>query len=236
MIPRRCFALGLTFAGALLFAIPASSAPRHVEVLPANTPIYRVADVAGTCALGTVGEPAQVGVLYPPDDTYLTLIRPTTCGSCSVTALSNVRLSLEFRKVCSVPVAISVVRAFGTTCPQPDQGQVVFPAFSAVLTPTEIGVTEFVVPVPIEWRLDADAFLAVHFNSETDSCSAEGEQPRIALRAGCPRCIAYENFAGSTEDVCESGVGLPLMSVDVSECVPTPVARRSWGSLKIRYR
>lgn len=236
MIPRRCSALGLMLAGALLLPLAASSAPRHIEPLPAETPVHRVAEVAGTCALGTVGEPAQLGDLYPPDDIYLTLIRPTTCGACSVTALSNVHLWLEFRKVCSVPVAISVVRAFGTTCLQPDQGQILFPAFSTVLTATEEGVQEFVVPVPAEWRLDQDAFLAVHFTAETDSCSLEGEQPRIALRAGCPRCVAYENFSGSTEDVCQFGVGLPLMSVDVSECVPTPVARRSWGTLKMRYR
>lgn len=236
MIPHRGSALALMLAGALLSPIAASSAPRHVELLPTNTPVHRAAQVAGTCALGTLGEPAQLGDLFPPDDIYLTLIRPTTCGACSVTALSNVHLWIEFRKPCAVPVAISVVRAFGTTCLQPDQGQIVFPAISSVLTATETGVTEFVVPVPVEWRLTADAFLAVHFNSETDSCSAEGEQPRIALRSGCPRCVAYENFSGSTDDVCEFGVGLPIMSVDVSECVPTPVGRRSWGSLKLFYR
>ena len=240
MIPRRCSALGLIFAGALLFPIAASSAPRVTEPLPANTPVHRVAEVAGTCALGTLGEPAQLGDLYPPDDIYLTLIRPTTCGPCSVTALSNVHVWLEFRKPCSVPISISVVRAFGTACMQPDQGQIVFPAFSTLLTaePCESKscVQEFVVAVPAAWRLDTDAFLAVNFTAETDSCSLEGEQPRIALRAGCPRCVAYENFSGSTEDVCLSGAGLPLISVDVSECVFTPVVRRSWGTLKIRYR
>ena len=240
MIPRRRSALVLSLFGALLIPIAVSSAPRHVEPLPPGTPVHRAAEVHGTCALGTVGDPELVGDLFPPDDTYLMLIRPTTCGACSVTVLSNVHVWLEFRKPCSVPVSISVVRAFGSPCMQPDQGQVVFPAISAVLTAdpcdSESCTQEFIVPVPAEWRLDTDAFLAVSFTAVTDSCSLEGEQPRIALRDGCPRCVAYESFAGSTEDVCQFGAGLPLLSVDVSECITTPVLRRSWGTLKMRYR
>ena len=236
MIPRRCCALALCLAGALLTPIAASSALRSVAALPANTPVHRAPSVLGTCVLGTVGAPELLGDLFPPNDIYFMLIRPTTCGPCSVTVLSNVHVWLNFRKPCSVPVSISVVRAFGSPCMQPDEGQILFPAFPTLLTATDIGTQEFVVAVPAEWRLDTDAFLAVNFTSETDSCSLAGEQPRIALVAGCPHCVAYERVFGETGDVCQSGAGLPLISVDVSECVPTPTLRRSWGTLKLRYR
>jgi len=237
MIPRRRIALVLSLAGALLIPAVAFSAPGHTEPLAPGTPVHRAVQLMGTCALGTVGEPELIGDLYPPDDTYFMLIRPTTCGPCSVTVLSNVRVWLEFRKPCSVPVTIGVVRSFGSPCMLPDPGQIVFPAFATVLTATETGAQEFLIPVPAEWRLDADAFLAVNFTAETDTCSSEEERPRIALKDGCPRCVAYESFSASTpEDVCQFGAGLPLLSVDVSECIPTPLRPRSWGTLKIKYR
>jgi len=237
MIPRRGLTLAL-FAGALWIPVAVCSAPRLTEPLPPDTPIRPGigAAMAVTCTLGTVGDPDLLTELFPPDDVYYQLIRPTGCGACSVTVLSSVHVWLEFRKPCAVPVSIGVVKVFGTSCPRPDPGQIVFPFLEATLEGTEIGVQEFIVPVPAEWRLSADAFVAVKFATELDTCSVTGEKPRIALNPECPSCTAYNGYAGEIEDVCQFGAGLPLISVDVSECIPTPALPRSWGSLKLFYR
>jgi hypothetical protein len=151
-------------------------------------------------------------------------------------ALVNVHFMLEFRKLCAVPISISVFKSFGDVCPRPDPGQRLFGAFDTLVTPTEIGFQEFIVPLPAGWKLTAESFVALSFTGGPDSCSATDESPRIALREGCPHCLAYEGFSGTIEDVCSSGVGVPILSAEVGECVVTPVLHRSWGSVKVLYR
>jgi len=188
------------------------------------------------CQLGIVGTAGLENALFPPDDAYYVLLKPSTCGQCSLAALANVHVTLVFTKPCALPVRIGAVKPFGTTCPVPDVSQPLFTPIDTTLSSADPGVQEFIIPVPADWKLVADAFVSVAFVAVTDSCSADADQPQLALREGCVPCTAFEDLSGSMADVCPNAAGLPLISADVAECVSTPVRSRSWGGVKILYR
>jgi hypothetical protein len=233
--PRFGRALVFALVCALSLPLTASAALRHMESLPAGTPVHPGGPVTdGVCQLGIIGSTAFVADLYPGDETYYMLLDPSACGACSLTTLANVHISLEFRVPCAMQVSIGMVPMTGTACPLPDAAHAMFPSIDTTLTANP-GVTEFIVPVPATWKLTGRAFLAVRFPAQTDSCSGQDDQPRLAERAGCPRCTSYEGFAGTFSDVCDGG-GIPLISADIAECLLTPTLPRSWGSLKVLYR
>jgi len=238
MIPRRDVALAVLLAGAAtLCSTPLLAAERVIEPLDPRTPLHLAApaeEIFGTCALGITGTPSNVSELFPPDDTYYMRLSPSECGSCSVVVLSRVRIQLEFRTPCTVPVEVRMVKSSGTGCLAPDRFQAVQGPVAADLTATDEGVTEFLIDLPTTWRIDTDTFLAVDFVAEVDSCSAEGLKPRLAMRAICTSCTSYDVFG---DDVCSFGApAIPLIAAEVGECIVTPVVRRSWGSTKLRYR
>ena len=234
---RRAAAPALVLAGlAILCSTSAWAAGRTVVPLDPRTPIHRTAVVPGgePCVLGVSGSATNVGDLFPPDDTYYMRLGLTECGSCSVVVLSRARIQLEFRTPCTVPVAFRVVKSGGTSCPEPDRFQTLYGPFAASLTGEEEGVFEFAVDLPANWRLEEDAFLAVDFVAVVDSCSSSSDAPRLAMTAGCTPCTSYDVFG---DDVCSFGApAIPLIGVEVGECIVTPVVRRSWGSTKLRYR
>ena len=136
-------------------------------------------------------------------------------------------------------VSIGVVKAFGTSCPVPDPGQVLFAPFESTLSydlSDSTAVKEFAIPVPSNWKLLGSAFLSVGFPAVTDSCATDADQPRIAMIDGCSPCVTYEYFAGTVDDVCPTAAAMPLISVDVAECLLTPALPRSWGAVKTLYR
>src|SRR5438876_4002567 len=222
MIPHRGLALALTFASVLSLPVAQAAAAQRVAPIPPGTPLHRAWPVtpAVACSLGVVGAPALESALYPPDDVYYMLLKPSTCGQCSLTALANVHVTLVFPKPCAMRVAIGVVRAFGSTCLVPDVGQVLFGPVDTTLAASETDSTaypvtqEFVIPVPSDWKLLGNAFASVAFPAVPDSCSA-ADQPQLALRDGCAACVCYEDFGGSIGDVCPGAAGLPLISADV---------------------
>lgn len=232
---RRAAALALVLAGAaILCSAPLQAAERPIHPLAPGTPFHPQPAVGGEpCLLGITGTPTNVGNLFPPDDTYYMRLGLTDCGSCSVVVLSRARIQLEFRAPCTVPVEISVVKASGTSCLEPDRFQVLHGPIAANLTAEEEGVVDFAVDLPPSWRLEDHAFLAVNFVAEVDSCSGD-VAPRLAMRAGCDACTAYDVFG---DDVCSFGApAIPLIAAELGECVVTPVVRRSWGATKLRYR
>jgi hypothetical protein len=217
------------------FVAPVVGNGRPVERVDA--PVHWVLQAPNAnCRLGLDAVPDMAGALFPPDDAYYMLLKPTDCGPCSLVALLNVHVMLEFRKLCSVPIQISVFNSFNDVCPRPEPAQRLFGAWDTTLTPTDYGFQEFVIPLPEGWKLVRNSFLAIKFVGGDDSCSATNESPRIAMHEGCPRCVAYNGYSTTIEDVCQSGVGLPIMSAEVGECVFTPVVRKSWGSVKVLYR
>jgi hypothetical protein len=232
---RRAAALAVLAGVAILCSASLEAAERR-SVLPLDpkTPLHlQPAGGGEPCLLGITGAPTNVGDLFPPDDTYYMKLGLTDCGSCSVVVLSRARIQLEFRTPCTVPVEISVVRAFGTSCLEPDRFQVLHGPVAASLTGEEEGVTDFAVDLPPSWRLEANTFLAVTFTAAVDTCSDE-VAPRLAMRAGCDACTAYDVFG---DDVCSFGApAIPLIAAELGECVVTPVLRRSWGATKLRYR
>jgi len=218
------------------FPVPPEGPPRRYETVDAPVHFEPHAPNGTSCRLGIDAVPDLAGELFPPDDVYYMLMQPTSCGPCSLVSLVNVHVMLEFRKLCAVPIRISVFNAFGSPCPRPDPAQRLFGAFDTLVTPGDYGYQEFIVPLPEGWKLTAPAFLSIQFTGGPDSCSATDESPRLAFREGCPHCVAYNGFSDSIDDVCSTGVGLPVMSAEVSECVFTPVLRRSWGAVKVLYR
>src|SRR5204863_7590434 len=111
-----------------------------------------------------------------------------------------------------------------------------FASFQSTLSYDETGIQEFAIPVPPDWKLLGSAFLSVGFPAVTDSCASDADQPRIAMIDGCSPCVTYESFAGTVDDVCPAAAAMPLISVDVAECVLTPALPRSWGAVKTLYR
>ena len=222
-------------AATLAAAIPASAARHHATPIPADTPQHRAGSLSPPgCILGVQGSPGLLVDLFPGDDAYFTLLRPSICGACSLTTLANVHIWLEFRNACTAPVSITCVKVGGTTCPFPDLAHPLFVSVDTALV-GDAGINEFIVPVPSNWKLLDNAFLCVRFTAADSNCNLNTNAPRLVERVGCVRCESYGYGAGMLSDTCD-GAGAPLLSAEISECVLTPARPRSWGSLKILYR
>jgi len=243
MIPRCGAALTAALVCAVSLPLSSSAAERRYQPVPPGTVVHHQSvggpTVSGVCQSGVVaGTPDVLGDLFPPNDTYFTLIHPTQCSSCSLATLTSAHIMMQFHRECSIPVEITVLAAVGTTCLQPDFVHVLCPTFATTIDGgVSVDPSDFAIALPSGCQISQDAFLCVNFVASTDSCSADADQPQIGIRAGCPHCQSYENIdGGGLEDVCQFGVGQPIMYVDIGQCVLTPALKRSWGTLRILYR
>src|SRR5689334_4516460 len=94
-------ALALLLACALVEVAPAAAAQHHYTAVDPSTPV-RVINlgantVADACQLGVTGTVSLVGDIFPPDDVYYVLLKPSLCVACSSqTAITNVHIQLNF--------------------------------------------------------------------------------------------------------------------------------------------
>jgi len=242
MIPRRWIAPAILVLGALL---PASAmADRRPESVPPGATIYRVGvpfTIAAACTLGSMRSPDIVLEVFPTDDIYFTRLDRSNCYPCTTAVLSTVYVTMDFPVACSIPIDIYVYKSTGGGCPAPDVFNVaptIYGPYPTELTAFDVGINEFVVALPADWKISEDAFLAVSFPREAKHCSAPGEIPQIALNPFCPQCRFYQGFGGDVYDLCSPSVatGSPILSVEVEQCLTTPTRAKSWGSVKVRYQ
>jgi hypothetical protein len=163
------------------------------------------------------------------------------CFPCTTAVLGAVYVVLDFQVPCSIPVDVSVVRSTGGDCPMPDifaLNPIILGPHAVDLSTSDKGLNEFMIPLPSEWKVSEDAFLAISFPTEPEGCAAAEELPRLAVTNFCVSCSAYQGFSGTIINMCQGSLatGSPVMSAEVSECLTTPNTTHSWGAVKVRYR
>jgi hypothetical protein len=238
---RRGAAILCVLAGAVLLSLPGWARERKIIPVPPDFPVH-LPDPSETvnapCVLGNPGgvaAAAGLGDIYPTDDIFFVLMDPVaSCGGCSTQVVTKAYITIGFQEACSLPVEVSVVKAFGSPCRVPDRFQIIYPPFPATVASAAPGFVEVPITFPTPCTFKGAAFIAIEFIAPNPACSTSTAKPLLALKSGCPVCQNYEYFASSVEDMCTGGGATPLIRVD-ADCV-TPVTRRSWGSLKIHYR
>jgi hypothetical protein len=242
MISRGWIAFAILMMGA--FGAVSAGAERRVQTVPPGADVQRQGGpsrVAAACTLGVMRTPDNLVEIFPTDDTFYLRLNRTNCFPCTTAVLGAVYVTLNFPLPCSIPAEVSVVRSTGGDCPVPDLFGVnptILGPYAVDLSTSDKGLNEFMIPLPSEWKVSEDAFLAISFPTEPEGCSAPGELPSIAVTNFCASCSAYQGFGGTVVNMCQGtfAVGSPVMSAEVSECLTTPNTSHSWGMVKVRYR
>ena len=218
--------------------------PLMVETLT-QVPIGSVPYNEGMCRLG--GSQSVVASLpnfIQDDDSYFTLLEPSTCSECSATGTMTVErayFGLWFSFPCELPTEVSIVEAFEGLCPTPDVSRVLMPPVRLRVLPSFPGPWLFIYTLPDPVCLRGPAFLRVTLAS-TDACEAV-DLPQLTYGDGqlCAPCRFYR-WGGndqSPKDLCLllDGIEPDLQQGAIGSCCKaTPVQQESWGRLKIRYR
>jgi len=232
-MPFRRGVLLLAIVAALALPGVAPAAVHTPVPVPPGTPFHPAPlHTNDACSLGITGTASSTTDLFLPDDVYYVLLKPATCGACSLTAISQVHIQMNFEEPCMMPIRIGLVQATNSFCPQPDLGHILFPLTDASVLATDTGIGDYVIAAPADWKIHGNAFLVVDF---ADTCAGVTVQPQLANLAGCTHCSAYE-FSDGFQDVCTATGTGPLISADVVECILTGALPASWGRLKMHYR
>lgn len=241
--------------GSIAFAVLAVATPaRATKPAPSIEPIPpgpmqsvavgRPLSPSSACVLGVSGVPAYlVNYLLPPDDAYYTVLRPSTCSSCTGPGgviITTAHVALNFQVACDQPMTLSVVGARGdAACRSPEPATVLCAATSYLLSPGAPGNYIFALALPAACCVSQDAFLCVNFVQPGSGCSAASTRPRLMTTASCAPCVSYNIYPGGDDDLCSPAVafpGNPLISADADCCSITPARSHSWGRLKLLYR
>ena len=241
MIPRHWVAPAILVLGALL-PTSAMAERRHSQV-PPGAVIHRVGvpfTIAAACTLGNVRTPDILLEVFPTDDYYFTRLDRSACAPCTTATLSTVYVTMDFPVACSIPIDVYVFKSTEGACPTPDifsTTPTIYGPYPTELTAFDVGINEFVIALPPEWKISENAFLAVSFPRAGKHCSNPGEIPAMTFHPFCPQCRFYQGFGGDVYDLCTPGsaTGSPILSVDIESCTTTPTRAQSWGSVKVRY-
>lgn len=202
---------------------------------------------SGGCLLGETRPVAGFvnGYLFPPDDRYLTLLRPSGCTACpppSAIQLTTAHVILGFNSPCAIPVDVSIVGSFPGECPVPDQANVICPPTRYILSSDEGGVAiDFGLALPPGCCISENAFLLITF---VDIGTCADDPPVIGAAATpCNTCFSYnDNPTYGFVDICtdpfwpSETLGNPTMYAEADCCAATPVDSGTWGRVKAMYR
>ncbi len=190
--------------------------------------------VLGECVLGHPAATAFiVHYVLPPNDSYLTLLEPDSCGVHDM-RLSTVHARLYFQVPCTQTFAVSIVAAIVDTCLRPDPDQVLCGPMIVDYASTT-GTQDVTFDLPSGCAIDGPAFLNISFVELEPGCADLGTRPALVTSNECQPCSSYNFYPAAQVDVCAVPLpGRPIMYVEAESTVP--VLRSTWGAVRIRYR
>ncbi len=213
--------------------------PTHVQIGPE---FY-----GGVCNAGGPLQPTEsLPEFIQNGDAYFTLINPATCVDCSETGtltVDQVHIGLRFNTACSLPLEISIVDAI-------DEGGCYLPnddVFLAAPQPAAPfggapGVFTFDITLNTPVCLRGPAFLMVRVTSIDPACVDPAARPELTYgdESFCSLCkFFFLTDSGGGGDLCDpTDTPTPVALqqwVSGSCCALMPVAKKSWGQLKVRY-
>ncbi len=195
--------------------IPAADSPK-----PDQLPTPPV-----SCTLGVSGPRSFViDYLQPPDDAYFVAIDPTLCGGCSTAPgmwISSVKIALEFRVPCSLPVEVAVVAPVAdTACAPPRPPITIGGPWPGTVSSSTVGIKDFTLTLGHPCAVTRRAYLQVRFTGTNPACTADGTRPRLVTTSSCSPCVAWNYYPADTADMCALLLpGTPVIWATVDSCV-----------------
>ena len=166
------------------------------------------------CQTGIIGPPVySVGYIYPPDDSYYTLIDPSDCECPDTTGVlvSAAHIVLHFEWAFSIPVRVGIVQAdlSDEECPIPIPGQYLCPPVDYDLQGPGYGIHDIALPLSADCVATERSFLEITFTEWAYDI------PVLILTGSCESCRSYNYYPGDNYDLCTFGFeGNPIMYVD----------------------
>lgn len=225
--------LMLTLALLEVLATRALAQPAARKAIPLAIPVPVVKSTHETgdptlpvsCTLGYSGPRSFViDYLQPPDDSYFMTIQLNGCSACATRPgvwISSVKLALDFRVPCSLPVEVAVVTpAADTACAPPRPPITVGGPWPGTVTATTSGVHDFTLSLGRPVAVTHDAYLQVRFTGIGAGCNTDATRPRLVTTASCIPCVAWNYYPADTADMCALLLpGTPVIWATVDSCV-----------------
>jgi hypothetical protein len=183
-----------------------------------------------SCTLGFSGPRSYlIDYLEPPNDSYFLAIDPAACGACSGAPgvwISSVRIALEFRVWCSLPVEVSVVAPVAdTACAPPRPLVAIGGPWPGTISPSASGINNFTLTLGHPCAVTRRAFLEIKFTGASLACNDASTRPRLVTTSSCNLCTAWNYFPGDTADMCALLLpGNPVIWTTVDSCVSPSLA------------
>ncbi len=225
--------LMLTLALLAALATCASAQPAARKVIPLAVPVSEVESTHETgdptlpvsCTLGYSGPRSFViDYLQPPDDSYFMALQLNGCSACATLPgvwISSVKLALEFRVPCSLPVEVTVVTPVADTlCAPPRPPITIGGPWPGTVTATTSGIHDFTLSLGRPVAVTHDAYLQVRFTGIGAGCNTDATRPRLVTTASCIPCVAWNYYPADTADMCALLLpGTPVIWATVDSCV-----------------
>jgi len=214
--------------------------PIHVQIGPEFQ--------GATCNAGGPQVPTEtLPEFIQNGDAYFTLIDPSTCTDCTEThtlTVDQIHIGLSFNTACSLPVEVSIVDATNEAgCYLPNDDVFLSTPLLRELIGGAPGVYQYDISLIDPVCVRGPAFLMVRVTSINPACVAVEARPELTYgdESNCALCHFYFlTDAGGGGDLCDptdTPVKVALQQwVSGSCCSLMPVAKKSWGDLKLRYR
>jgi hypothetical protein len=230
--------LPLALSACVMMATCAIAAPTARKPVPAAVPAHAADALApgsaqatqAACTLGFSGPRSfLIDYLQPPNDSYFLAIDPASCSACSGKPgvwVSSVRIALEFRSWCSLPVEVAVVApAVDTACAPPLPLIIIGGPWPGMVSPSFSGINDFTLTLGHPCPVTRHAFLQVKFTGTSPLCNDASTRPRLVTTSSCNLCTAWNAYPADTADMCALLLpGSPVMWATVDSCVSASLA------------
>jgi hypothetical protein len=230
--------LPLALAACILLATCANAEPSSRKQFPTAVPVPAADSPKSgqqptppvSCTLGFSGPRSfLLDYLQPPNDSYFLAIDPATCGACSGKPgvwISSVKIALEFRVWCSLPVEVAVVAPVAdTACAPPRPPITIGGPWPGTLSPSAPGITDFTLTLGHPCAVTRRAYLQIKFTGTNVLCNDAATRPRLVTTSVCNLCTAWNFYPADTADMCALLLpGNPVIWATVDSCVSTSLA------------
>jgi hypothetical protein len=228
----------LALSACVMMATCAIAAPSSRKPVPTTVPAPaadspKPAQLPTSPVLCTLGFPGPrsylIDYLQPPDDSYFLAIDPATCSACSGKPgvwVSAVRIALEFRTWCALPVEVAVVApATDTACAPPLPLIIIGGPWPGMVYPSTSGINEFKLTLGHPCPVTRHAFLQIKFTGTNPACNDASTRPRLVTTSSCNLCAAWNAYPANMADMCALLLpGSPLIWATVDSCVSVSLA------------
>ena len=244
--------LPLALVACVMLATCAIAAPAARKPAPAAVPVPaadapspgQLPTTPGSCTLGFSGPRSfLIDYLQPPNDSYFMAINPAACAACSGAPgvwISSVKMALEFRVPCSLPVEVAVVAPVAdTTCAPPRPPITIGGPWPGTVSAISPGIKDFTLTLGHPCAVTSGAYLQVTFTGTNVSCNDPATRPRLVTTSVCNLCAGWNFYPADTTDMCALLLpGNLVMWATVDSCVSAslvgvPPAHAADGTLRV---